>query len=323
MNSFLRALALACAATLPALAAAQAFPSKPLRIIVPFAPGGATDVLARLFGGEMQKSFGQSVVVENKPGAGGNIGAEAGAKAPPDGYTLTLVAHGFMSVNPHVYKSLGYDSIRDFAPVTQLVTAPLLFVTNPGALPAKNLREILDFAKANPGKLVIGNGGSGTAQHLAGELFSSMANVNVVHVPYKGSAPATTDLLGGQTHAMLDNMVTLIPHVKSGKLRAIAVSTPQRVATFPDVPTIAEAGVPGYDAGTWYGVCAPGGTPADVVAKLNAELVRAMKLPEVSAKIAEMGLIAVGSTPAGFAQFIRQQREMAGRLVKQAGLPQQ
>jgi tripartite-type tricarboxylate transporter receptor subunit TctC len=316
-------LTLACALALPLAAAAQSFPSKPIRIVVPFAPGGATDVLARLFGGEMQKGFGQSVVVENKPGAGGNIGAEAGAKAAPDGTTLTLVAHGFMSVNPHVYKSLGYDSIRDFAPVTQLVTAPLLFVTNPGALPAKNLREILDFAKANPGKLVIGNGGSGTAQHLAGELFSSMAGVNVVHVPYKGSAPATTDLLGGQTHAMLDNMVTLIPHVKSGKLRAIAVSTPQRVATFPDVPTIAEAGVPGYDAGTWYGVCAPGGTPADVVAKLNAELVRAMKLPEVSAKIAEMGLIAVGSTPAEFAQFIRQQREMAGRLVKQAGLPQQ
>ena len=316
-------IALSCALALPLAAAAQSFPTKPIRIIVPFAPGGATDVLARLFGGEMQKSFGQSVVVENKPGAGGNIGAEAGAKAAPDGYTLTLVAHGFMSVNPHVYKSLGYDSIRDFAPVTQLVTAPLLFVTNPNALPAKNLREILDYAKANPGKLVIGNGGSGTAQHLAGELFSSMANVNVVHVPYKGSAPATTDLLGGQTHAMLDNMVTLIPHVKSGKLRAIAVSTPQRVATCPEVPTISEAGVPGYDAGTWYGVCAPGGTPADVVAKLNAELVRAMKQPEVSAKIAEMGLIAVGSTPAEFAQFIRQQREMAGKLVKQAGLPQQ
>ena len=316
-------IALSCALALPLLAAAQAFPTKPIRIVVPFAPGGASDVLARLYGGEMQKSFGQSVVVENKPGAGGNIGAEAGAKAAPDGYTLTLVAHGFMSVNPHVYKSLGYDSIRDFAPVTQLVTAPLLFVTNPNALPAKNLREILDYAKANPGKLVIGNGGSGTAQHLAGELFSSMANVNVVHVPYKGSAPATTDLLGGQTHAMLDNMVTLIPHVKSGKLRAIAVSTPQRVATFPEVPTISEAGVPGYDAGTWYGVCAPGGTPADVVSKLNAELVRAMKQPEVSAKIAEMGLIAVGSTPAEFAQFIRQQREMAGKLVKQAGLPQQ
>ena len=316
-------IALSCALALPLAAAAQSFPTKPIRIIVPFAPGGATDVLARLFGGEMQKSFGQSVGVENKPGAGGHSGAEAGAKAAPDGYTLTLVAHGFMSVNPHVYKSLGYDSIRDFAPVTQLVTAPLLFVTNPNALPAKNLREILDYAKANPGKLVIGNGGSGTAQHLAGELFSSMANVNVVHVPYKGSAPATTDLLGGQTHAMLDNMVTLIPHVKSGKLRAIAVSTPQRVATFPEVPTISEAGVPGYDAGTWYGVCAPGGTPADVVAKLNAELVRAMKQPEVSAKIAEMGLIAVGSTPAEFAQFIRQQRDMAGKLVKQAGLPQQ
>jgi tripartite-type tricarboxylate transporter receptor subunit TctC len=293
-----------------------------MRIIVPFAPGGATDVLARIFGGEMQKSFGQTVVVENKPGAGGNIGAEAGAKSAPDGHTLTLVAHGFMSVNPHVYKSLGYDSVKDFAPVTQLVTAPLLLVTHP-SLPVKTLREFLDYAKANPGKVVIGNGGQGTAQHLAGELFSSMAGINVLHVPYKGSAPATTDLLGGQTQAMLDNMVTLIPHVKSGKLRALAVSTPQRVATFPEVPAMAEAGVPGYDAGTWYGVCAPAGTPADVVAKLNAEMVRAMKTPEVAQKLGDMGLIAVGSAPAEFAQFIRAQREMAGRLVKQAGIPQQ
>jgi tripartite-type tricarboxylate transporter receptor subunit TctC len=314
-------LVLACAALLPALAGAQ-FPSKPLRIIVPFAPGGATDVLARMFGAEMQKSFGQPVVVENKPGAGGNIGAEAGARAAPDGHTLTLVAHGFMSVNPHVYKSLAYDSVKDFAPVTQLVTAPLLLVTHP-SLPVKSLREFLDYAKANPGKVVIGNGGTGTAQHLAGELFSGMAAISVLHVPYKGSAPATTDLLGGQTHAMLDNMVTLIPHVKSGKLRALAVSTPQRVATFPEVPSMSEAGVPGYDAGTWYGVCAPGGTPADVTGKLNAELVRAMKLPEIAQKLSDMGLIAVGSSPEQFAQFIRAQREMAGRLVKQAGIPQQ
>ncbi len=321
MRTLLRNILLACSLLSPALAQAQ-FPSKPMRIIVPFAPGGATDVLARLFGGEMQKSFGQTAVVENKPGAGGNIGAEAGAKSAPDGHTLTLVAHGFMSVNPHVYKSLGYDSVKDFAPVTQLVTAPLLLVTHP-SLPVKSLREFLDHAKSNPGKVVIGNGGQGTAQHLAGELFSSMAGINVLHVPYKGSAPATTDLLGGQTHAMLDNMVTLIPHVKSGKLRALAVSTPQRVATFPDVPSMAEAGVPGYDAGTWYGVCAPAGTPADVVAKLHAEMARAMKTPEVAQKLADMGLIAVGSAPVEFAQFIRAQREMAGRLVKQAGIPQQ
>ena len=315
-------LLVACSLALPLAAAVQAFPSKPIRIVVPFAPGGASDVLARLYGGEMQKSLGQSVVIENRPGAGGNIGAEHVAKSAPDGHTLVLAAHGFMSVNPHVYRSLGYDSTRDYAPVAQLVNAPLLFVTHP-AFPVKSLREVIDYAKANPGKLVIGNGGAGTAQHLAGELFGSMADIKVLHVPYKGSAPATTDLLGGQTHAMLDNMVTLIPHVKSGKLRAIAVSSAQRVSTVPEVPTMAEAGVPGYDAGTWYGICAPAGTPADVVAKLNAELMRATRLPEVAQKLAEMGLVGVQNTPAEFARFTLAQREMAGKLVKQAGLPQQ
>ena len=315
---------LLCLAALVAapFAQAQPFPSKPMRIIVPFAPGGATDVLARMFGGEMQKHWGQPVVAENKPGAGGNIGAELGAKSAPDGYTLTLVAHGFMSVNPHVYKSLGYDSIRDFAPVTQLVDAPLLLVVNP-SVPIKSVREFVDYAKANPGKLVIGNGGSGTAQHLAGELLTSMAGIQALHVPYKGSAPATTDLLGGQTQAQLDNMVTFVSHVKAGKLRAIGVSSAKRAELFPDVPTIAEAGVPGYESGTWYGIAAPAGTPADIVTRINAELVRTMKQPEIAAKLAEMGLVPVGNTPEQFASFIKVQREMAGKLVKQAGLPQQ
>ena len=323
MKVQLSILALALA---PALATshaqAQAFPSKPMRIVVPFAPGGATDVLARMFGGEMQKNWGQTVVIENKPGAGGNIGAEAGAKSAPDGYTLTLVAHGFMSVNPHVYKSLGYDSVRDFAPVTQLVDAPLLLVVNPN-VPIRSVREFVDYAKANPGKLVIGNGGSGTAQHLAGELLTSMAGIQALHVPYKGSAPATTDLLGGQTQAQLDNMVTFVSHVKSGKLRPLGVSSAKRVALFPEVPTIAEAGVPGYESGTWYGMAAPAGTPAEIVGRINAELVRIMKLPEVAQKLGDMGLVPIGNTPEQFGTFIRAQRELAGRLVKQAGLPQQ
>jgi len=300
----------------------QGWPSKPLRIVVPFAPGGATDVLARLFGAEMQKNWGQPVVIENKPGAGGNIGAEAGAKAAPDGYTMTLVAHGFMSVNPHVYRELKYDSVRDFAPVTQLVDAPLLLVVNT-TVPIRTMKEFLDYARANPGKLVIGNGGAGTAQHLAGELLTSMAKIDAVHAPYKGSAPATNDLLGGQTQAMLDNMVTLIQHVKAGKLRPLAVSSAQRVAILPEVPTIAESGVPGYAAGTWYGVAAPAGTPKDVVAKLNGELVRIMKLPDVAQKISDMGLVAIGSTPEEFGAYIRAQRELAGRLVQIAKLPQQ
>lgn len=301
--------------------AAQAFPTKPIRIIVPFAPGGATDVLARLTGGEMQRNWGQPVVIENKPGAGGNIGAEAGAKSAPDGYTLTLVAHGFMSVNPHVYKSLGYDSVKDFAPVTQLVDAPLLLVVNQ-TLPVQSVKEFLGYAKSQPGKVVIANGGMGTAQHLASELFTSMGGIEALHVPYKGSAPATNDLLGGQVHAQLDNMVTLIPHVKSGKLKPLGVSSSQRVSILPEVPTIAEAGIPGYQAGTWYGVVAPAGTPGDVVSKLNAEFVRILKLPEVGQKLTDMGLVPVGNTPEQFALYIRAQRELAGRLVKQANLPQ-
>jgi tripartite-type tricarboxylate transporter receptor subunit TctC len=313
---------LAAALAVPGFASAQAFPSKPIRIIVPFAPGGATDLLARMTGAEMQKNWGQPVIIENRPGAGGNIGAEAGAKAAPDGYTLTLVAHGFMSVNPHVYKSLGYDSVRDFAPVTQLVDAPLLLVVN-HTLPVKSLKEFLAHAKAHPGRVVIGNGGTGTAQHLAGELFTSMAAIEALHVPYKGSAPATNDLLGGQTHAQLDNMVTLIPHVKSGKLQPLGVSSAKRVSILPDVPTIAEAGIPGYQAGTWYGVTAPAGTPAEVLGKLNAEYVRILELPEVARKLTDMGLVPVGSSPEQFGAYIRAQRELAGRLVKQANLPQQ
>ncbi len=300
----------------------QPWPSKPLRIIVPFAPGGATDVLARLFGAEMQKNWGQPVVIENKPGAGGNIGAEAGARAAPDGTTMTLVAHGFMSVNPHVYRELKYDSVRDFAPVTQLVDAPLLLVVNQ-TVPIRTVREFLDYARANPGKLVIGNGGAGTAQHLAGELFTSMAKIDALHAPYKGSAPATNDLLGGQTQAMLDNMVTLIQHVKAGRLRPLGVSSSQRVAILPDVPTIAEAGVPGYAASTWYGVTVPAATPREIVGRLNGEMVRILKLPDVSQKISEMGLVAVGSSPDEFAAYIRAQRELAGRLVQIAKLPQQ
>ena len=314
-------LALLCAA-LSTAAQAQAWPGKPLRIVVPFAPGGATDVLARLVGAEMQKNWGQPVVIDNKPGAGGNIGAEAGARSAADGSVMTLVAHGFMSVNPHVYRDLKYDSVRDFAPVTQLVDAPLLLVVNQ-TVPIRSLREFLDYARANPGKLVIGNGGAGTAQHLAGELFTSMARIEAVHAPYKGSAPATNDLLGGQTNAMLDNMVTLIQHVKAGKLRPLGVSSAQRVAILPEVPTIAEAGVPGYAAGTWYGIAVPAGTPRDAVGRLNGEIVRILKLPEVAQKISDMGLVAIGNSPEEFAAYIRAQRELAGKLVQIAKLPQQ
>ncbi|MBL0150223.1 MAG: tripartite tricarboxylate transporter substrate binding protein [Ideonella sp.] len=295
------------------------FPSKTLRIIVPFAPGGASDVLARTFGQKLQEAWGQTVLVENKPGAGGNIGAEAGAKAAPDGHTLTLAAAGFMAVNPSLYAKLPYDSVKDFAPVALLVKAPLLMVAN-ASLPARNLKELIDYARANPGKLNIGNGGAGTAQHLGGEFFTSAAGISATHIPYKGSAPATNDLLGGVFHAQFDNMVTLIPHVKAGKLRPLAVSSAQRVATMPDVPTIAESGLPGFETGTWYGLVAPAGTPAPVVDKLNREIKRILALPEVTEKLGAMGLLAAPMAPAQFAEFIKSEIVSYGRVIKSANI---
>jgi tripartite-type tricarboxylate transporter receptor subunit TctC len=305
--------------TAPALAQATDFPARPMRIIVPFAPGGATDVLARTFGQKLQEAWGQTVLVENRAGAGGNIGAEAGAKAAPDGYTLTLAAAGFMAVNPSLYAKLPYDSVKDFAPVALLVKAPLLMVGN-STLTARNLKELLDYGRANPGKLTIGNGGTGTAQHLGGEFFTSAAGITALHIPYKGSAPATNDLLAGVFQVQFDNMVTLIPHIKSGKLRPLAVSSAQRVAVLPDVPTMAEAGLPGFETGTWYGVVAPAGTPAPVVDKLNREIGRIMALPDVAEKLAGMGLLAAPMTPAGFGDFIKSEIANYGRIIKAANI---
>jgi tripartite-type tricarboxylate transporter receptor subunit TctC len=300
-------------------AAAQPFPVKPLKIIVPFSPGGATDVLARLFGQELSKAWGQPVVVENKPGAGGHIGAEMGAKAAPDGHTLLLVAAGFMAVSPALYAKLPFDPVRDYAPITLFVNAPLMLVVHP-SVPAKSVREFIELAKAQPGKMTIGNGGTGTAQHLGGEYFGSTAGIDVIHVPYKGSAPATVDLLSGQVNAMLDNMVTLIPHVKSGRLRALGVSALKRAPNMPEVPTIAETALPGFETGTWYGIVAPAGTSPEVVAKLNAELVRIAKTPEVTGKLTDMGLITVGNTPEQFSAMIKSEIAKYATIVRQAGI---
>ena len=315
------ALALVClvSASLQAPAAHAAYPERPIRIIVPFSPGGATDMLARAVGQKLQESWGQSVVIDNRPGAGGNIGAAAGAKATPDGYTLTLVAAGFMAVNPHIYENLGYDSIKDFAPVTQLVNAPLLLVAHP-SVPARTFQEYMALVKSQPGKIALGNGGTGTAQHLGGEYLDMVAGMKSLHVPYKGSAPATTDLLGGQVQSMLDNMVTLVPHVKSGKLRALAVTSKQRVAALPDVPTVSESGLPGFETGTWYGIAAPAGTPPDIVERLYKEIARIIATPEVSEKFVQQGLYPVGNTPAEFARYIEAERTKMGRIVKAANV---
>jgi tripartite-type tricarboxylate transporter receptor subunit TctC len=312
-------VALTAVTAMTVTAASAAYPEKPIRIIVPFSAGGATDMLARMLGQKLQESWGQPVVVENRAGAGGNIGADAVAKAAPDGYTLLLVAAGFMAVNPHVYSNLTYDSVRDFAPITNLVTAPLLLVTHP-SVPVKTFQEYVKLVQSQPGKFIVGNGGVGTAQHLGGEYLDMVAKMKSLHVPYKGSAPATTDLLGGQVQAMLDNMVTLIPHVKSGKLRALAVTSKERVAILPDVPTVSESGLPGFETGTWYGIVAPAGTPKDIVNKLQKESVRVIALPELRDRLLQQGLQPVGDSPEEFARFIVAEREKAGRIVKAANI---
>lgn len=301
-------------------ASAQAtYPNKPLRIIVPFSPGGATDTLARMMGQKLTEAWGQPVVIENKPGAGGNIGADMGAKAPGDGYTLTLAAAGFMAVNPSVYPKMTYDPAKDFAPLTLLVRAPLLLVVNP-KLPVNNIAEFMAYAKANPGKVSLGNGGNGTAQHLGGVYMANEAKVNIVHVPYKGSAPATTDLLGGVVDAQFDNMVTLVPYVKAGKLRALAVSSTQRSTAFPDVPTLSETVLPGFETGTWYGLLAPASTPPAITAKLSQELQRILALPDVREKLVSMGLDASGMSGAEYGQFIRAEIAKYAKIVKAAGV---
>ena len=319
----LAALPLVCAtllSTTPAPAQAQdGFPSRQMRVIVPFPPGGASDMLGRLVAQKLGEAFNQTVIVENRPGAGGNIGAEAGAKAPPDGHTLTLAAAGFMAVNPSVYLKLGYDSVKDFQPISLLVNAPLLFVVNP-KVQAQTVKEFINLAKANPEKVTIGNGGNGTAQHLGGEYFTTTAGIKVTHVPYKGSAPATTDLLGGVFDAQFDNMVTLIPHVKAGKLRALGVSSSRRVALLPDVPTIAEAALPGFETGTWYGIVAPAGTPKPVVERLNREINRMLALPDVQEKLLAQGLEPAGNSPAEFGAMIRSEIAKYAKIVKAAGI---
>ncbi|MBU6272768.1 MAG: tripartite tricarboxylate transporter substrate binding protein [Betaproteobacteria bacterium] len=315
----LTALTLVPLAALPLAVAAQAWPSKPVRIVVPFPPAGTTDILARALAPELQKAFGQPFVVENKPGAGGNIGAEAGARAAADGHTLTLCAAGFMAVNPSLYPKLPYDPVRDFAPVALLVKAPLLLVVNP-AVPARSTRELVEWARANPGRLTIGNGGQGTAQHLGGELFTAAAGIRAVHLPYKGSAPATTDLLAGVFDAQFDNMVTLLPHVKSGRLRALGVSSSARVPVLPEVPTIAESALPGFETGTWYGIVAPAATPVPVLERLNREVARIVALPDVAERLQAMGLLPAVGPRAVFGEFIRSEIAQYGKLIRSAGI---
>ena len=299
-------------------ALAQAYPTKPVTIIVPFAAGGTTDILARIIGQALTAELGQSVVVDNRAGAGGNIGGQAAAKATPDGHTLFMGTVGTHAINASLYKKMPFDPVKDFAPLTRVANVPNLLVANP-AQPYKSVKDLIAYAKANPGKVNFGSSGNGSSIHLSGELFKSLAKVDMQHVPYKGSAPAVTDLLGNQIGIMFDNMPSAIQHVRSGKLVPLAVTTAKRSPELPNVPTIAEAGVPGYEATSWFGMFAPAGTPAPVLATLNAAVVKSLAQPDVQKKINEQGAEVYSETPEQFAAFIQAESVKWCKLVKESG----
>ena len=313
----LMAVALGLGMALASPALAQAWPTKPVKLVVPYPPGGPTDIVARVIGQRLQAQTGQPFVVENRAGAGGNTGAEAVARSAPDGYTL-LVATTAHAINPSLFKSLGYQFSRDFAPISQLTSGPLVVVVNP-ALPAKTIGELIALAKADPGKLNFASSGNGQSTHLAAELFNSMAGTQIKHVPYKGSAPALADTIGGQTQLMFDTMLSAMPHVRAGKLRALAVTSAKRSPAAPELPTVAEAGLPGFEAIAWNGLLAPAGTPRDVLAKVGAELRTAMDQPEVRERFEAQGFAAAYSTPEAFSAFIGAEIEKWGRVVKASG----
>ena len=304
---------------LPGAAQAQpsAYPNKPVKVIVPYPPGGPTDIVARLVFQQVAQATGQQFIIENRAGAGGNIGAEVVARAPADGYTL-LVATTAHAINMSLFKNLNYDVLKDFAPVTLLTQGPLVLVATPG-FPASNVRELIALAKAKPGSLNFASSGNGQSTHLSGELFNAMAGIKLAHVPYKGSAPALTDVIGGQVPLMFDTMLSAMPFVKSGKLKALAVTSPQRSPAAPDVPTITESGLPGYEVFAWNGLLAPLGTPAAVIARLSDELKKAMQLPQVTEKFSVQGFAASWDTPEQFGGFLRGEVTKWTKTVQASG----
>lgn len=314
---FTLAAAGAAASTLPAFAQ-DAWPAKPIRLVIPFPPGGATDILGRMVAQELNKALGVSVIAENRAGAGGNIGAEAVAKSAPDGYTLLMGTIGTQSINQSLYPKLPYDPVKDFAPVTLVATVPNVLVVNP-SVPANSVKELIALAKSKPGKLNYGSSGNGSSVHLSGELFKSMTGTFMTHIPYRGSAPAVADLLAGQLDLMFDNLPSVISHIKSGRLRALGVTSPKRSPSLPDLPTIAEAGVPGYDATSWFCLVAPAGTPQPVIGRIQQIVARALGTPEIREKLLTLGAEGVGNTPEAFGQFIRAEAAKWAMVVKVSG----
>jgi tripartite-type tricarboxylate transporter receptor subunit TctC len=306
------------AAICSAPAAAQTYPAKPLRFVVPFPAGGPLDISARALAQGLNRAWGQPVIVDNRPGAGGNIGADVVAKAPPDGHTLLMGAVSTHAINPWLYSKMPYDAARDFAPVILVTRVPNVLVVHP-ALPVKNVKELIALARARPGELTFASGSTGSAGHLAGELFKTMARVDMVHVPYKGAAPAAIDLIGGHVSLMFDNLASATPHVTAGRVRALAVTTAERSPMQPDLPTISESGLKGFDVSTWFGVFLPAGTPREIVARLNAELARILGSAELKERLAALGAVPMPGTPEQFAAFVTAERAKYERVVRASG----
>src|SRR5688572_2573973 len=301
-----------------ASASAQQYPSGPIRIVVPFTPGGGTDILARLIAQKLSESWGQPVVVDNRPGAAGTVGTAFVAKAAGDGHTLLIVPAGYAG-NPGLYKKLPYDHTRDLAPVSWLASGPLTLVVHP-SLPAKSVKELIAFARARPGEINFGSSGAGTLPHLSAELFNSVSGIKMVHIPYKGAGAAVTDVMAGRVPVYFMNILQSVSLIKAGKLRALGVTTPERTPIAPEIPSIAEAGLKGYDMTNWYGLLAPATTPRDAIVKLNAEVVRILKLPELTGRLADDGMTVVASTPERFAEFLARETDKFTKVIEAAGI---
>jgi tripartite-type tricarboxylate transporter receptor subunit TctC len=315
----LAAVAISLAAQGAALAQAAAYPSKPVKIIVPFTPGGSNDVLARVIGQKLGPVLKQPVVVENKAGAAGNIGAEAVVKSPPDGHTLLLAPNNVLCVNPPLYPKLGFDPVKDLAPVSVLGTLPIVLIVNQ-SLPVKSVKELIAYAKSKPGELTYASGGSGSPQHLSAELFKQMAGVNMLHIPYKGSAPAVTDVVAGQVQVFFSPITAVLPFIKNGRVRAIAVAGTKRSTDLPDVPTISEAGVSGYSSEIWAGLMTPTGTPKEVVERLNQEVQTILAEADTKDRLAAQGIEVIQGGPADLAKMIASDCSRWGKLIKELGV---
>jgi tripartite-type tricarboxylate transporter receptor subunit TctC len=297
---------------------AQPYPNKPVRLIVPYAPGGATDIISRASAIELSKTLGQSVVVDNRPGAGGNVGAEMAAKSAPDGYTMLMSASSLHGITPFLYSKLNYDPNKDLAPVIVFASFANVLVLNPG-VKANSLAELIALVKAQPGKLACASSGSGSTIHMSCEMFKQMLGLDIIHVPYRGSGPALTDLLGGQVQMMFDNIPSAISHIRSGKLRALATTGPVRSVTLPELPTMIEAGLPGYESTAWFGLAMPAGTPKEIIVRMNAEGQKAAKAPDFVKRMSDLGYEIVGGTPEQMASMIQDEIKRWGPIVKASG----